>query len=211
MSLYNHRLVYRPLLGGVEIFNERVDEVGTLGFVARSSRSDPARWIVSCYHVLVGPPTRSPGPGEAVLQPSDGTVIAAVDEGRADADLDCAAAKVAGGVDAVGSILGIGSPADPADPAVGMRLIKSGASTGVTEGVIVGIAGDDVTIATACGFDPNYDLSQPGDSGSLWVERATLRAVALHVRGLSGGAKRCSAKGIVPVLEALNLEIVNGP
>lgn len=211
MSLYNHRLVFRPVLGGVEIFNERVGEVGTLGFVGRFSQGDPNRWIVSCYHVLVGASNRTPVGGEEILQPSDGAAIAAVDAGRADANLDCAAAKVVSGVDATGSILGIGGPADPADPALGMRLVKSGASTGITEGVVVGIAGDDVTIAIVGGFDPNYELSGPGDSGSLWVERGTRRAVALHTRELPGGTRRCSAKRIVPVLNALDLAIVTGP
>jgi hypothetical protein len=52
MSLYNHQLTFRPLLGGIEIYVPRVDEVGTLGFVARDQEANEDWWLVSCYHVV---------------------------------------------------------------------------------------------------------------------------------------------------------------
>ena len=211
MSLYNHRLTYRPLRGGLEIYNAVVDEVGTLGFIAQSPRGGPERWLVSCYHVLVGSPNTLPGEGETILQPSAvADAVAVIDPMHMDAGLDCAAAKVLYGITATAEILGIGCPGVPIDPVPGMRLLKSGATTGVTEGVVETVAGDDVTIAIPDGFDPNYELSGPGDSGSLWLARDTLQPVALHIRGMTGATRRCSAKRIVAVLAALDLVLVNG-
>lgn len=207
MSLYNHRLLYRPLRGGVEIYNEQVVEVGTLGFIAQLPQGGLERWIVSCHHILVGPSNRTAVDGEEILQPSDGNAVAAVDATRVDANLDCAAAKVLNGITTTGEILGIDTLGDPTDPVVGMRLLKSGATTGITEGVVEAVVGDDVTIVIPSGFDPNYDLSQPGDSGSLWLARDSLQPVAMHVRGFTGSTKKCSAKCILSVLAALNLAI----
>src|SRR5437870_1846913 len=79
MALFNHRLAYRPLRGGVEIYNPSVNELGTLGFIAADAQGGAGLWIVSCYHVLVGGPGRAPVAGEDVFQPSDGTAVAGVD------------------------------------------------------------------------------------------------------------------------------------
>jgi hypothetical protein len=208
-TLYNHRRPFRPLRGGVEIFNPRVDEAGTLSFIAQDAGGGPERWLVSCYHVLVGGPGTQPIEGEPVFQPSDGTEPAALtDAARAHVFLDCAAAKLAPGVAGIGEILGIGRLAFPANPEPGMRVIKSGAATGVTEGLIESVEGDDVVIAHAPDFDPNYELSLPGDSGSLWLRREDHAPVAMHLSEAGGPLPRVAARRILAVLEGMGLQML---
>ena len=208
MSLYNHQLTFRPLLGGVEIYVPRVNEVGTLGFLARDGADGDQRWLVSCYHVLVGGPGSAPVLAEGVLQPAAAPLPAAfVDALRCDPVLDCAAAKIAGGVGVTCEILGVGPIGVPADALVGMRVIKSGAATGITEGVILEIQGDDVIIGIPEGFDPNYDLSRAGDSGALWLSREDFSPVALHISEMGGPQKRVKARRILSILAALRFRV----
>ena len=190
----NHVLTYRPLRGGIRIFNPLVNEPGTLGFAATADGGE--RWIVSCHHVLCGG-----GGSEAIYQPIDEpeSIVAFIDPARARADLDCAAARLAGGVDALADVLGIGTPGLPVPPREGMRVIKSGASTGVTEGVITEVRPGRVEIEPL-GLPEDYQLSEGGDSGALWVAAGSLAAVVLHQGG--SARPRCFAYGI-PVLDAL--------
>lgn len=208
MSLYNHQLAYRPLLGGVEIYVPRVDEVGTLGFLAQDLGGGDQRWMVSCYHVLVGGPGAVPPASEGVFQPASAVLPAAhVDALRTDVALDCAAAKIVAGVSITGEILGIGAIGIPLDPEIGMRVIKSGAATGVMEGMVEGVNENDVIIGLPSGFDPDYDLSLPGDSGAVWVSQQEHSPVALHIRGVPGARKTVMAKRLVPILVALRLSV----
>jgi hypothetical protein len=55
--------------------------------------------------------------------------------------------------------------------------------TGVTEGVIRGVAGDAVTADAPADFPSGYDLSSYGDSGAVRVERDARRRVARHTGG----------------------------
>jgi hypothetical protein len=208
VSLFNHQLAFRPLLGGIEIYVPRVDEVGTLGLLAQDVVGSDERWLVSCYHVLVGSPGTVPVAGEGVLQPASAIwPVAFIDALRADSALDCAAARIDSGVEIAAEILGIGAAGIPADPEIGMRVIKSGAATGVTEGVIEGINGDDVIIGLPPGFDSDYDLSLPGDSGSIWLSQKGHSPVALHLRSGLGPRKTVEAKRVLPILHALRLSI----
>lgn len=190
----NHQLLYRPLRGGIRIYNPAVNEPGTLGFIATADGRD--RWIVSCHHVLCGGPS-----SEAIYQPIDEpeNIVAFTDPARSRADLDCAAARVADAVDAVPELLGIGTPTLPAAPEEGMLVIKSGAATGVTEGVITEVRAGRVEIEPA-GLPEEYQLSDAGDSGALWVVKGSLAPVALHQGG--SARPRCFAYGI-PVLDVL--------
>jgi len=208
MLLDNHRLPFRPLRGGIEIFNPVVNEVGTLGFVAMGAAGGTRRWLVSCYHVLVGGPNCRPVPGETVLQSAtDPNPVAHVDADRTDPDLDCAAAIIEPAAGWVAEILGLGPLGTPAAPVPGMRIIKSGATTGITEGIVESVNGDDLIIAHTPGFDPNYDLALDGDSGSLWLTRDGLSPVALCISQLKDPAKRIKARCILPILAALQFEV----
>jgi endonuclease G len=112
----------------------------------------------------------------------------------------------------------VGLVAGMVDPVLGMRVIKSGRRTGVTTGVITGVYGysfqryfgfsriirDIVHIAPE---QPGQEISAPGDSGSWWLERSMLRAVALHFAG-SNDPEFGMALSMPKVLEALNVDIL---
>ena len=50
-----------------------------------------------------------------------------------------------------------------------MRVLKAGASTGVTEGKITRINGEEITLKPLDDFPLDYQLSDTGDSGAIWV------------------------------------------
>ncbi|MCC6491128.1 MAG: hypothetical protein IT364_26810 [Candidatus Hydrogenedentes bacterium] len=213
MQVRNAIQKYRPLRAGIRIFQGAMDKPGTIGLFGKSA--DGRFWLVSCYHVLIRPPGWNGAPpqdGEAIYQPEikPANKIAAVDPSRANKTLDCAAALLEPGIDAVPEILGLGSIGSAALPAVGMRVTKSGSATGVTEGMIRRIQGDTVRIEPLQGFPADYELSQQGDSGALWIEQSTGAAVALHRRGETGQGEFAEATAIGPVLTALGLTLWTG-
>jgi endonuclease G len=124
---------------------------------------------------------------------------------RSDQVLDCAAFLVDPGVPSVAEILGIGRITVPGAAAVGMRVIKSGRSTGVTEGEVEATNGPFVSIEVLSAFPLAYDLSEPGDSGSVWCDAATRAPVALHRSGTTGGLSVATAVDIGAVLLTLGL------
>jgi hypothetical protein len=115
------------------------------------------------------------------------------------------------GVAAVNELLGVGpiNPA-PVSPRVGMRVLKYGVATELTEGVVADIQGSDVIIAPAPGFPAEYQLSDIGDSGALWLEQGSLRAVALHKQGAAGGAEKAVGSVVNDVLARLGLKMLGG-
>src|SRR3954466_12516318 len=156
----NHKLPYRPLRGGIEIYNPRVNEIGSLGLPLVDKGGGPGIWLLTCYHVLFGGPNSLPQAGDVVHQPADGlTPIAIVDTARCDAGLDCATARLNQGVAAIAEILGFGRFGGIKEPTKGDLVVKSGAMTGITEGVIDDVQGDTVIIKIPDEFDPNYELS----------------------------------------------------
>jgi hypothetical protein len=205
----NHRLAYRPLRGGIEIYNPRVDEIGSLGLAVRDSLGRPGVWLLSCYHVLIGGPNDLPNAADVVHQPSDGAnTIATIDATRCEVGLDCATAKLNPGVMAVPQILGIGPFGAVKEPAVGDFVVKSGAMTGITEGIIDDVQGDTIIIKISNSFDANYDLSLPGDSGAVWLRRDDLSPVALHSGELNDLQRRVKASRLSSVLQTLNCQLL---
>lgn len=212
----NHLKTFIQLRGGIAIHNPMSDPMvpggayGTLGFVGTSNGAD--RWLVSCYHVLCRKNENFPvGVSEPIFHPVSQfqpAPIATVSADRASRELDCAAALVFNPSLLIGQILGIGQLMPPVAPMLGMRVLKSGAETGVTEGFIVKIAGDDVEIAPF-GFGTDYELSEGGDSGALWIDASTHAPVALHYRGSDRGTpERAYGKAIQSVLNRLGLSVV---
>lgn len=206
----NHLTTFDVLRGGVAISNPLVNEPGTLGFIATGDGLD--RWLVSCYHVLcrpLGSPLQ-PNHDEAIIYHFDQRIpappIAYVK--RADQALDCAAALTT--FPATDRILGIGriTPA-PIAPEVGMRVLKSGIATGVTEGIISAIDFGGAIRIESPDMRTDYSLCSPGDSGALYVDAATLRPVALHTGGVPADAFRVAvATPIDLVLQSLQLRIL---
>lgn len=211
----NHLRRFRALRGGTAIHNPSSDPAvpggayGTLGFIATGDGTD--RWAVSCYHVLARKGADFPaGASEPIFHPYrlfDGTPIAVMTDEKLDRVLDCAAARILHPEACTSELLGLGALAAPSEPSVGMRVLKSGAETGVTEGRVIRVAGDEFEIA-AVGMPDEFDLSEGGDSGSLWVDAETLSPVGLHFRGNERGtAERAFARKINVVLAVLGLKM----
>src|SRR6185295_9986392 len=106
------------------------------------------------------------------------------------------------------SVLELPPLAAPTAPVVGMHVVKSGSETGVTQGVISAVIGDKVTIDQAPGFPRDYDLSQMGDSGALWVERTKFAPVALHTAGNNAGREQAFGVALPAVLATLGLRLL---
>ncbi len=196
---------------------------GTLGAKLFDAESG-AEMILSNWHILagstsaaVGLPIRQPGP---------------LDGGRTDNDTIAKLSRfVLGPYDAaVATITGTrpvkdetidGTPIrDATSPRLGMRVWKSGRTTGRTEGFIDGMhmtmvmnygtAGarrmQEVLRIIPIPGTPPSEISAGGDSGSVWVDQATGKAVGLHFGGELGDApEHALANDIMPVLDRLQV------
>jgi hypothetical protein len=198
----NHQLSYRPLRGGIIVSNPLCGVPGTLGCIGTTDGDD--RWIISCYHVLVRTSFSAAfDDGETIDQP-DGNPVAKLAQDRTHKVLDCAAALIDVGIGGLPEILSVGTVEDLITAKEGMILLKSGISTGITEGRIRKVQGDG-TIQIAR-IHPQAELSEKGDSGALWVERETGAAVGLHT-GMDNRGFAC-ASPIGEVLLKLNLRLL---
>ena len=173
--------------------------MGTIGFFARR---EGAMVLVTCRHAARADRART---ADVLHQPGDGEIVAdVVVSHRA---LDVAAASLRPGLVARNDALGIGPLRGIADPRVGMRVVKSGFETGVTEGVIECVDGSNVRIRPRKGLT-DYVLSSAGDSGAAWVALRTREIVAVHTRGNTGGGEFSEGVAASAVMAALNLDWV---
>ena len=205
----NLDLQFRPLRPGTSIINARVNEPGTLGLFGQDDTGAP--WLISCYHVLCDAGLAQYGQDELIYQPA--AVVAQYAVGRTNAsrasvELDCAAALLLDGTSVDASIPGFGPLVQTATATVNMRVAKVGAAGGLTEGIITQVIGTSVVIRTDAEFPQDYVLSQPGDSGALWMDRDTRAAIALH-RGLRT-PRTATATSIDAVLQILDLRFLAG-
>jgi|SRR5215216_1838830 len=204
----NHVQPFRPLRGGIAIMNGNNGPSGTLGCIATSNGVD--RWILSAHHVLQGAGNELTD-DEPIFQPALGgsaLPVARTRRDRAHQGLDVAAARVIDGVDTVNEILGIGLIGRVIEPVQGMRVMKSGIATGVTEGVVVRVDGDEVRIESPPGYPSKYEISATSDSGSVWVEQETVAPVALHVAGTDTGIEIAIGVRMSEVLRVLELKFL---
>jgi hypothetical protein len=126
-----------PLLGGVAIRNLRSNLLGTLGVIV-TDRSTGTLMGLSNYHVLLG---ESGQKGDSVTQPATANItdiIGSVDHW--DQKMDCAVCSLNSSRLLSQRIIDI--PAIPQgikDPLLGMKVVKSGRTTGKTYGIIDGV------------------------------------------------------------------------
>jgi endonuclease G len=137
-----------------------------------------------------------------------------------DQNLDAAVATLTGYRNIVNQQKGLGSVTGVTTPLLGMRVVKSGRTTGVTKGIIDGIGGrrmfnyggisrmvrEHIHIIPAPDGTPT--VSSPGDSGAWWLEESTQRAVGLHFGG-NDHPEYALAFSMPPVLEALNVDLIH--
>ncbi|HZF12174.1 MAG TPA: hypothetical protein VFE33_25590 [Thermoanaerobaculia bacterium] len=204
----NHVQPFRPLRGGIAIVSGPNGLFGTLGCVLTSDGQD--RWILTAYHVLSGSGT-TVEEDVPVFQPALGgpeLPVAHTRKAKASKTLDAAAALVSPGTATVNEVLGIGTLARLAEPVPGMRVVKSGIASGVTEGVVVEVKDERARIELPPGYPSKYELSSVSDSGAIWVEQATRSPVALHVAGNDTGTEVALGIRLSRVLGDLRLSLL---
>lgn len=222
--------VVTPLLGGISCGNARVT-AGTLACIV-FSLADGSPHILSNWHVLAG--SRDAAAGEEIWQPGrvDGGnsshLVARLSKFRLNRDMDAAIAKLTGDRDYVRDIIGLNPVAGMEEPELGMNVVKSGRTTGNTEGII-----DGVSLSTSINYggstgvnafrdqihivprppwpDVDYEVSAGGDSGSVWVNEATGKAVGLHFAGetdASPTSENAIANPIIAVADELGFSFL---
>jgi len=207
---------------GVSI-GSRFTTAGTLGAVVVDGQTGE-EMILSNWHVLAG--RRDVDAGLPILQPGW------IDGGTRDDNIIAELARwVLGPYDAaVARLTGVRAVEhktiegraieDVAEPRLGMRIWKSGRSTGYTEGFI-----DGIRMTVSLGYQGvgtrilesvfhivprpgagNIEISIGGDSGAVWVDEESGKAVGLHFAGeVDNGPEHALAHDINPVLRALKV------
>jgi endonuclease G len=226
--------VVAPLVGGISCGNPRVT-AGTLACIV-FSRTDGSPHILSNWHVLAG--STDAAAGEEIWQPArvDGGnssyLVARLAKFQLGRGMDAAIAKLTGDRDYVRDIIGLTPVTGMEEPELGMNVAKSGRTTANTEGMI-----DGVSLSTAINYGGStgtvsyrdqihivprppwpgvdYELSAGGDSGSVWINEDTGKAVGLHFAGeidASPTSENAIACPIIPVADELGfsfLPVVN--
>ncbi|MCP4967757.1 MAG: hypothetical protein GY926_21300 [bacterium] len=209
-----------PLRGGISVSDAFRPISGTLGSPVLD-RATGQPMIISNWHVISG---ARGWPGMPILQPGRGDggtwgdQVGTFARHAMASNLDAAVVELGAGREAVNEPWGL-SPVTGAELAqLGMEVVKSGRTTGVTRGIVTGVEGSQRAYYAGIGFqtirkvmcitpgDP--ELSLPGDSGCLWIEEKTMRAVGLHFAGnRSGQPEEALAMDIGPVLDTLEVDL----
>jgi hypothetical protein len=187
---------------GISVGSRKQRTTGTLGAIVRDLSTEQLG-LISNWHVLCGGPEAAaedeicqPGPTDS----AGGRTVARLQRFlRLGEQFDAALALLTPDAQAIGELLETTfTPVSTKAPALGMRLVKSGAVSGVTHGRIDGIAGSYRLDYTGYGDGPQWmqgfrliqdpdapapALSLLGDSGSLWVDSTEGQAVGLHFAG----------------------------
>jgi hypothetical protein len=136
------------------------------------------------------------------------------------ANLDAAVASLSGVRAARNHQFDLWSVRGPAMAQLGMDVVKSGRTSAVTSGRVTGVEGTPkisygsigerqirhVATVTPTGAG---ELSEPGDSGSFWIDEATRDVVGLHFAGNAPGQpEEALMIDIIPILDALNVDLL---
>jgi hypothetical protein len=198
------RSVNDVLCPGISVGSLRSKTTGTLGALVRDNDTGQL-CILSNWHVLCGDTEAAAGdkisqPGPMDLGSNPAHEVASLDRWcRLSEQVDAAVARLA--PDSATALQLFGTDIRPSGviaPAVGMKVLKSGAVTNVTRAIIDGIGGSYQLDYSQFGDEPRWiagfrlvpdpafpakALSLEGDSGSLWIEADSYRAVGLHFAG----------------------------
>jgi hypothetical protein len=229
----NPKGICNPIEPGVSVGNLSRLRTGTLGmFVLDTVNQKPA--VLSNWHVLGG--AIHAKSGDEICQPGPlhtGTmpprIVGKLERwAPLDTGCDAAIALLSNGAtkdqklfDDTTVIRGVEPPQN------GMKLIKYGVNSHLTHGMVDGIGGsfqmdysdygdtrrwiDGIRIVADPEF-PESEISLAGDSGSVWVNRATNNAVALHFAGEDGlgpTAEYALAQPLPRVFSLLGVDIEN--
>jgi hypothetical protein len=194
----------RVIQPGVSVGNLKQQTTGTLGAIV-SDLTTQDRYILSNWHVLCGGPEAAVGdmisqPGPMDLGSNPAKEVAKLERWlRLSEQFDAALGRLADGIELSDQLFDTAiRPTATTAPALGMLVIKSGAVSGITQALVDGVFGSYRIDYTGFGDGPEWmagfrlvpDMATPttalsleGDSGSLWVEQSTGRAVGLHFAG----------------------------
>lgn len=199
----NRNQRHNPLIGGVQIMNVNKTGVGTLGMIVLDSRNlQPL--ALSNHHVMMQTP---PVASDNISQPGTNTPADILGQVVAsNKTLDCAVCRI-GGRQWSMDIFGVGVVTGTGLARIGMKVLKSGLSSGVTWGIIDGMASTSFTVVRDTSVASSGQVSLPGDSGSVWMELTSNRVVGLHFAGnaATDPNERAKAMLIHPVLNALGV------
>jgi endonuclease G len=212
-----------PMRGGISISNERHHAHGTLGTLV-IDRETGAEMILSNWHVLAA--DWRARPGSRIYQPGrlDGgtgaDTIATLTRHAMSANLDAAVATLSDSRGLINEQFELGQVQGVGRAELGLEVVKSGRRTGITYGRIIAVEGVakiryghlERIIRHVLTIEPRWnagEVSAPGDSGSIWLDQATMQTVGLHFAG-SNFPERGLALDMTAVLDALNINIVAG-
>ena len=208
-----------PMRGGISASDEYHNAAGTLG--ARVlDRTTGAAMILSNWHVLVA--SWGARPGQRIFQPgrldggTDADSVATLTRDAMSSNLDAAVATLDGSRGLINDQLDLGPVTGVGRAELGMELMKSGRTSGTTHAVVTAVEGIarmtygyvERIIRNVVTLDPLNagQVSEAGDSGSLWLDAATTRAIGLHFAG-SSFPERGLALDIQAVLDALSVDL----
>jgi hypothetical protein len=197
---------------------------GTLGAIVEDKKTGRPM-LLSDWHVLAG--DWGARRGQRIYQPAqvDGggnkDWIADLERDAIAQNLDAAVAFVVEGSRHLSNEqYGLGTVKGSRSPVLGLEVHKSGRVSNITSGkVTTAIAG--VQKMTYQGItreirdvwrveppNPYSEVSRKGDSGSLWLERQTNKAVGLHFSG-TDSPERALMMDIKAVMETLDIDLIS--
>lgn len=221
-----------PLVPGASIGNLPRRSTGSLGLIVLDQQTG-SRCLLSNWHVLAAAQDSAAGeeiihPGSANLGISDpaNKVATLLRWTSLSQGYDAAVARLTGNSTALNFDSNSGKTIfGMAEPRLGMKLVKTGLSSGFTHAVVDGMDGSYPIDYSAFGDttrwmdgihlvpDPGAhddEITLDGDSGAIWYELASGHAVALNFAGEDGIgplAEYALAQPIPKILSLLNIRI----
>lgn len=203
-----------PMRPGRSIGRETVGSAGTLGAIVRDS--DGKRCLLTARHVIADGASSTkkarlvhPGPADAITPPG-ALFVAKTTETHLGAD--AAVARLSPQNLAADNTTAFGMPTvigAPDDPVLGNIVRKSGRTTGDSRAIIQGWGTGDQGVYPALLLRP-VDGTQPawaaGDSGAVWFDETSNRAIGLHVGKADGQTSEYAvATQLTYIMNALGL------
>lgn len=197
---------FDPLVGGIAVRNSRRSSGGTLGAIVFDTDSRVAMGL-SNHHVLVADVGQV---GDNITSPPPvrrNNIIGTLT--RWNMTLDCAVFTLNNSRRISREIVDFPQGVRGAvQPVVGMRVAKSGRRTGTTFGIVEGVSRREFTIMPDPRRpSPSGEISDNGDSGSVWLEVTSTSAVGLHYAGetTEENPEKAWAKRMVNVMTTLSI------
>jgi hypothetical protein len=219
VAIDDHRRRQLFMVGGISIGNLVAGGSGTLGISVFDNRTG-RELILSNWHVLCR--RADCQVGEAIIQPGQGggdagtsrDIVGRLVRWSLD-NVDAAVAEPTGQRFLFKEVLEIGRVEASAQPSLGMRVRKSGRTTGLTEGTIADVSADintpgypsgTITFHSQIVVEGTTTVTDKGDSGSVFVDDDD-RVVGLLY---AGSGQRALANPIDAVLAALDIKLGPG-